>query len=290
MRVFTGTGQVGYDLVDTSKKGSKRARKKGISYAEAVKNFIKPRPWEELGGEYGVELHEISNCLQVDFHNFKKNLERSDFFEMANILKLKIRSIDRFNKNNVLVKSYVVDEEAAELLLAKSKSILGYHYLRFLRQCRLAAKELAKEYQTLSIEYKKQKTELKQANDKIQALTEPKKRRKGSKLVKVITKIHEEKDLFGNTTCYKEVEHKTISEMSPVEHKLYKLQHGAKVMNGIATDMKQIMSDCNSDHGTEELAKVTQNLSNIMTRPDLPEKSTGTQLSVFGDSDNRLVQ
>ncbi|NQY01053.1 MAG: hypothetical protein HRT70_07990 [Flavobacteriaceae bacterium] len=100
-------------------------------------------------------------------------------------------------------------------------------------------------------------------------------------MVKVITKIHEEKDLFGNTTCYKEVEHKTISEMSPSEHKLYKLQHGAKVMNGIATDMKEIMSDCNSDHGTEQLARVTQELSNVMTRPDLPEKNVGVALTIF---------
>lgn len=287
---FSSTGQVSYDLVDTSKKRSNKAKKKGISYAEAVKNFIKPRAWKELGGERGVELSEIARGLSVRPSDFKRNLERSDFFEMANILKLKIVPIDTFNENGVLVNSYLIDEEAAELLLAKSKSILGYHYLRFLRQCRLVAKELAKEYQTLSKEYTKQKSELQHANDKIQALTAPKKRRKGAKLVKVITKIHEEKDLFGNTTCYKEVEHKTISEMSPVEHKLYKLQHGAKVMNGIATDMKQIMSDCNSDHGTEELAKVTQNLSKIMTRPDLPEKNIGTQISVFGDSDNQLAQ
>ncbi|NQY01054.1 MAG: hypothetical protein HRT70_07995 [Flavobacteriaceae bacterium] len=155
MDFYQGTYTNPGTIIPTTNSRNKKSARKKISYAEAMKNFIKPRPWQELSGTLGVELSEVAKGLNVRFPDFKRNLERSDFFEMAKLLKLKIVSFDTFNENGVLVHSYIIDEEAAEYLLAKSKSLLGYYYLRFLRQCRLAVKVLADEYQTLSKEYKR---------------------------------------------------------------------------------------------------------------------------------------
>ena len=261
-------------------KSKEKKKGKVVSYSDAVRQFIRPQPQEVLGGKLGMDLSAVAKALKVRFSDLKRNIERSDFFEMAKVLELKIVTVDTLNENGVLTKSYIMDEEAAEYLLVKNRSLLGYYYLRFLRQCRLALTVMTDEYEQLRSAYNSQSEQLQTANAKVEALTKPKKRKSGNKEVSIITNIVEKRDMFGDVYFYKEVEKKTINEMSPREHDLYKIQHGSKIVEGMTQGMKETMEKYKGeDYATKELADVAVKLKNVINRPDLPEEIvTGNSL------------
>ena len=76
--------------------------------------FVSPSPRSELNGELGLDLHEIAQTMGLRFNDVKRKME-----ELLQLNEITVTPIWRYNENNRLVESAVMDVDNVKLLVTE---------------------------------------------------------------------------------------------------------------------------------------------------------------------------
>ena len=198
-------------------------------------NFVQPYAQKALGDQAGLTSRDLAKALGVQHSNVMQKLNRNDvttlndegFNLTVSTIKLPGRGRPR--------KHYVMDTDTAKLILVQWSSKVSRSYFRYLLQCEKAVEVGIPKLQNALNDAMKKVQIIESERDAFKyALESKKSKKRGPKLVKIITNTTTEYDLFGNPVTTIKYTEKKYSDLDKAELREQQIRHRSKVMKGLS--------------------------------------------------------
>ena len=225
--------------------------------------FIRPTSQDILGGDEGMTLYDVSKSLGAEHAVIRRKIERNRTVEYLTALNHKIMPNVILTAEGKMIDTFVLDIASIQHVVSSYNNERGWLFRDFLIRCKDALKVSLKSNIKLEKELESARTEIADANKKIDLLTQPKITRRNNIVVSKI--VPEKSGLFHDTT-YK-IERQLIKQPrkeDPSYKEVY-LQKLANITNGNVKAMLSALKsiNCNREILNRRMGQLAEASSDI---------------------------